>query len=136
MLSILSIDPGNTTGIWTPEGACQIQGYTAIKYLEGTIRKIDHEVVVIERMNLREKRTAMAVNDIQIGLDVIGCVRYFCWCTDTVLYEQWNWDKNKVSDELLIEHGMLMTPKSKWRHANDAARHALFHMMQVKKGKR
>jgi len=135
---LLAIDPGDTTGLWHPEfWHLQREAYEAVTWLHHVIDRADYIIdeVVIERMNLRDRRGKSTTN-LQRGLDVIGCVRWICSVYAIPIAEQWNRDKNQVSDDLLDEHGMLKTPKTRWRHANDAARHALYRETTLKrKGK-
>lgn len=135
----LAIDPGDTTGAFLADGLAHLQmtGFGFVSWLSASLDRADFvvEVVVLERMNLRDPR-ARSTSNLQRGLDVIGCVRWLCSVHEVPLVEQWNRDKNQVSDDLLDEHGMLMRPKTRWRHANDAARHALYYETSLKrKGK-
>lgn len=134
-LLMMAIDPGDTTGFWHTAGAhAQISGWNAASYIHGMLSKdIPVDVVIIERMNIRDKRIKVASESVQMGLNIIGVTRYFCMLYDIPLIEQWNADKNKVSDAALEAEGMLLKPKTKWRHANDAARHAYFYMQKLKK---
>lgn len=91
------------------------------------------DLVVLERINLRDRRVAMAAKDLQMALNVIGVVRWTCAVSNVQLVEQWNRDKNQVTDKMLDEHDMLSTPKSSWKHANDAARHVLFYTLKEKR---
>jgi hypothetical protein len=99
--------------------------------LSAQVNKLD--VVIIERMNIRDKRIKVASENVQMGLNIIGVTRYFCMLYDVPLIEQWNADKNKVTNDALEAEGMLTKPRTKWRHANDAARHYYFYMQKLKR---
>ena len=122
---IVCIDPGDTTGIYADGFYAQVKEFIVIDVLDGQHESEGVEVVVLERFNLYDKRTKA---NAQHTLDVIGAVTYWCWKHEVQLVLQWNRDKNQVTDADLDARGMLAKPKSKWRHANDAARHYLYYM--------
>jgi hypothetical protein len=133
--SILAIDPGDTTGFRRWNQSAQVYGLAACDWVARELDETPVHVVVLEKMNLGDKRARKAIRDLQMGLNVIGFVRWFCWSHEILLVEQTNADKNQVTDDMLEELGLLLTPKKTWRHANDAARHMVFYDLQLlKKG--
>lgn len=120
---IIAIDPGDTTGIFTLSGHVQLREFHVIDYMDGLHENIAITHVIMERFNLYDRRTKANAG---WALDVIGAVTYWCWSHEVPLSLQWNRDKNKVPDKVLEEKGFLMKPKTKWRHANDAARHYVY----------
>ena len=123
-MSVVAIDPGDTTGVYmTIGGHAQLSEFHVVRYIELLHEGFPIEHVVMERFNLYDKRTKANAS---WALNVIGAVTYWCWDTSVPLTLQWNRDKNKVPDTVLEREGLLMKPKTKWRHANDAARHYVY----------
>lgn len=124
-MNVLAIDPGDTTGIFASSGSHHVQmtEFHVIDYLERLHDDSPIEHVVMERFNLYDKRSKANAG---WALNVIGAVTYWCWDAAVPLTLQWNRDKNQVSDKMLEDKGMLIKPKHKWRHANDAARHYVY----------
>ena len=121
---IVSIDPGDTTGLYMSSGThSQFSEFHVVEAIVAVHDYVGIQHVIMERFNLYDKRTKANAG---WALDVIGAVTFWCWQHEIPLSLQWNRDKNKVTDTMLADAGMLKTPKKEWRHANDAARHYLY----------
>lgn len=142
---IIGVDPGETTGLFVTGhgltiGHMQPREWDAVTLFRHWLRMWPVDVVVMEKFNVHEKRTKLAGADINWPLDIIGAVK---WTfvdeykdRDAVMVGQWNYERRKVTDELLEERGYLAKPVTVMRHANDAARHVLKYQLNQERRSR
>lgn len=131
---IWCFDPGETTGVFFSDGyTAQVPYEEFSSFLYSHLETCDvgdklPELIIVEQTNIYDKRAGMARKNLVPTIEVQGYIVMLAKLYGVPTKYQWNRDKNKVSDDLLEEHGILVRPKTKWRHANDAARHYLYHM--------
>lgn len=128
-------DPGETTGVFMSDGLTdyraqieypQIFSWTYSMLEDADVRDRLPETIIVERVNIFDSRASRARKNLQPTLDVQGYLTGIAHLYAVPVVLQWNRDKNKVSDTDLDLHGILMKPKTKWRHTNDAARHYVY----------
>lgn len=138
----MGVDPGETTGIFLEGGGAvghmQPREWDALHVFHDMLHLWRPDVVVIEQFNIHEDRTKLAGTDVQWPLDVIGAVKWECmqatW--DLAVVGQWNYQRKKVTDDMLEERGWLAKPVTVMRHANDAARHVLRYALNEERRNR
>jgi len=141
---VIAIDPGGTTGyviwdsgvpggMWThgqlgPEDhhwkLDQLLKETT-KHLMDSVYDPEHFLIVCERFDHRNAEFAKLVS-----VEYIGVVKRFQQAFGaTVVWQGSSVKPSKkngtgwATDDKLIRMGLLITPKTPWRHANDAMRH-------------
>jgi hypothetical protein len=131
---ILSIDPGKTCGLI----AIKLDGVvhrreecTALDCLtiaEINIERVRPLQVVVERYVI----TRQVMTQQTDALEVIGALRWICSKAGLQLHMQSRSDRTKVTNEMLRDLG-LWTPRaqSPGGHVNEAARHAVIHLMRT-----
>lgn len=135
MMTFIGVDPGETTGLFVvnrdTRAHIQEKHWDAVSRVEKLVQWAPKLVVVMEAFNVFEQRTSLARANIQWPLDVIGAVRYVCAKAEIPVIMRWNYQKNKISDELLAQFGCLAAPAHKNRHTNDAARHVVGYLLKT-----
>lgn len=125
MLLILSLDPGETTGIClldTPMSVCysgQIQDEdTLFQFLEDQ----DYDEVVIEGFRLSPLKVKHMSHSDLVTVQLIGKVKHWCRRNDVLVSEQSPSQKRFFTNDVLRTVGVYQPGMP---HANDAVRHAL-----------
>lgn len=127
----IGIDPGPTCGFYLSglhyRGCAQKVGLLdSGDFMREMISMWQVDAVVMEDFNLTDRRITNGP-EMHATTECIGALKYVLLGAPypILVYMRWNYQKNKVTDAMLDEHGMLRRPLREWRHANDAARHLL-----------
>lgn len=127
MTNVISIDPGETTGVFytlhSNHGGFDAKGWLVMDGITGLLDTCAFDIIIIEKFNLYDKRSKA---NAQWPLDIIGACKWEAHNREIDIALQWNRDKNQVTDQMLDDRGILTRPKHKGRHINDAARHYVY----------
>jgi hypothetical protein len=142
---IVVLDPGGTTGYivtrlpW-PEVFDRPENAWQGRY--GQIGPTDHhhrlrefldreaaEAFPYYKLTILYERFDKRDNDFAklISAEYIGVVKEWCQANNVEPISQGSDVKKWASDDKLIRTGLLIKPKTKWKHANDAMRHFLYY---------
>src|SRR5574337_1272241 len=123
---IIAIDPGKTMGWAQDDGvfitSWQSEDIEAWETLDQIRSNRNVEVIVLERPNSGFERTDHVV------IENCGVIKE--WARQhsiPVVLQTPSQGKHFYSDSKLEKLGRFRTPKTPWRHANDAMRHLLYY---------
>lgn len=118
-------------------GCCQLVGmneYRTIVKILNVVRRLDSiwmlEVLILEGFILggTQSRDHSVLAPVRVAAAVDYAVR--TELPHVTIEYQFSRDKGRIRDETLEAYGLLIKPKTPWRHANDAARHLVHYALK------
>lgn len=143
---LISLDPGKTTGfasgtwgrdeIFMPKDYGDVEGLTVEEYFDvlHVLQSSTTKPVTVVCEDFILQRGRAMTSDQTTPTYLIGALQYVAYMNPniTLVLQKPSEAKQGVKDEHLDNLGLLLRPKTRMNHMNDALRHAIYYLKRNK----